>query len=230
MSSKRILIVEDDKNIVKMLEYNLEKEGYEVIKAFDGDSAIKIALKEVPDLIILDLMLPKIDGLEVCKYLKNQSSLSKSPIIILTAKSEESDKIIGLELGADDYVTKPFSPKELMARVKAILRRFEDKKTHNGLVKRGDLFIDFSKYIVKIKDKNVILTSKEFELLKVLIDSKGRALSSDFLLNAVWGLDKSIELETRTVDVHVASLRKKLKDVGKKIITIKNVGYRFEME
>ena len=225
---ERVLIVEDDRDIVKMLEYNLLKEGYKTVSAQDGEKAMDMVSRERPDLIILDLMLPGIDGLEVCKLLKKDSKTAAIPIIILTAKSQEADKVIGLELGADDYVTKPFSPRELIARIKAVLRRIKEKDKLPDLIKIDELSVDFSKIAVYVKDKQIALTSKEFELLKALISAKGRVLSRDFLLDSIWGFDHSIEIETRTVDVHIRTLRKKLKTEAKRIVTIKNYGYRFE--
>lgn len=223
-----ILIVEDEKDIVKMLDYNLKKEGYKVITADDGEDALDAAKTKHPDLILLDLMLPGVDGLEVCKELKNERKTKSIPVIMLTAKAQESDKIVGLELGADDYVTKPFSPRELIARIKAVLRRGKEKLPE--VLKLGDLGLDFSKIEVTIKDKPVELTSKEFELLKALIQAKGRVLSRDYLLDNVWGFNHAIEIQTRTVDVHIRTLRKKLKSAAKYILTVKNYGYRFEYE
>lgn len=224
------MIIEDEKDIVKMLEYNLGKEGYRVISTRDGESALELARKEHPDLIILDLMLPGIDGLEVCKTLKNDTKTSSIPIIMLTAKAQESDKVVGLELGADDYITKPFSIRELMARIKASLRRIKDKEKLPEIFSIGDLVIDFAKIQVEVKGKPVSLTAKEFELLRTLIKVKGRVLSRDFLLDNIWGFDKAQEIETRTVDVHIRTLRKKLKSEAKRIITVKNYGYRFDAE
>jgi Response regulators consisting of a CheY-like receiver domain and a winged-helix DNA-binding domain len=185
------------------------------------------AAREHPGLIILDLMLPGMDGLEVCKALKKEDKISSIPVIMLTAKSQESDKIVGLELGADDYITKPFSPKELIARIKAVLRRVKEKDKLPEVFKTGDLVIDFAKIQVSIKNKPIELTAKEFELLKTLIKAKGRVLSRDFLLDTIWGFDHAIEIQTRTVDVHIRTLRKKLKSEAKLISTVKNYGYRF---
>ncbi|MDD5253272.1 MAG: response regulator transcription factor [Candidatus Omnitrophica bacterium] len=227
---EKILIVEDEKDIIKMLEYNLKKEGFKVIAARDGEDALDLALREYPDLILLDLMLPGIDGLEVCKTLKKESKTSSIPIIMLTAKSQESDKVVGLELGADDYITKPFSPRELIARIKAVLRRATEKEKLPEVFQSGDLRIDFAKISVSVKDKLVELTAKEFELLKTLLKAKGRVLSRDYLLDSIWGYDHAMEIQTRTVDVHVRTLRKKLKTESKRIITVKNYGYRFEAE
>lgn len=225
-----ILVVEDEKDIVKMLEYNLKKEGFKVVSSSNGEEALSLAGKEHPDLIILDLMLPGMDGLEVCKRLKKENKASGIPIIMLTAKSQETDKIVGLELGADDYVTKPFSPRELIARIKAVLRRGKEKNDFSEVLIIGDLKIDFAKIAVSIKDKPLELTAKEFELLKTLAMAKGRVLSRDYLLDNIWGFDQAMEIQTRTVDVHIRTLRKKLKSESRRIITVKNYGYRFEIE
>ncbi len=227
---EKILIVEDEKDILKMLEYNLKKEGFRAISAQDGEEALDLALAQQPDLILLDLMLPGIDGIEVCKTLKKENKTRLIPIIMLTAKGQESDKVIGLELGADDYVTKPFSPRELIARIKAVLRRMEEKDKSSELFQCGGLKIDFAKISVNVKDKPVELTAKEFELLKTLLKAKGRVLSRDYLLDSIWGYDHALEIQTRTVDVHVRTLRKKLKSEAKRVVTVKNYGYRFEFE
>jgi phosphate regulon transcriptional regulator PhoB len=226
---EKILIVDDELDIVKMLEYNLKKEGFRVVSCYDGKNALPAADKEHPDLILLDLMLPGIDGLEVCKTLKKQDKTASIPIIMLTAKAQETDKIVGLELGADDYVAKPFSPGELIARIKAVLRRMKEKEKPPEVLKIGDLAIDFSKILVSVKDKPAELTSKEFQLLSTLINAKGRVLSRDYLLDTIWGFDNAMEIQTRTVDVHIRTLRKKLKGEAKRIITVKNYGYRFEL-
>ncbi|MFA5311564.1 MAG: response regulator [Candidatus Omnitrophota bacterium] len=225
-----ILIVEDEKDIAKMVDYNLKKEGYKTIIANDGEDALDAAITKLPDLILLDLMLPGLSGLDVCKEIKAERKTASIPVIMLTAKSQESDKIVGLELGADDYVTKPFSPRELIARIKAVLRRGKEKEKLPEVLKIGGLSLDFSKIEVTVKDKPAILTSKEFELLKTLIKAKGRVLSRDYLLDNIWGLDHAIEIQTRTVDVHIRTLRKKLRGEAKRIVTVKNYGYRFEYE
>jgi len=230
MPKEKILIVDDEKDIIKMLDYNLKKEGYRVISVCNGEDALDSAKRENPDLIILDLMLPGIDGLEVSKSLKKEPKTSRIPIIMLTAKAQEADKVIGLELGADDYVTKPFSPRELIARMKAVLRRIQEREKLPEVLKIDDLTIDFSKIQAYIKDKPVDLTSKEFELLRTLIKARGRVLSRDYLLDTIWGFDHAVEIQTRTVDVHIRTLRKKLKSEAKRIITVKNYGYRFEAD
>jgi len=227
---EKVLIVEDEKDIVKMLDYNLKKDGFRTLSAYDGEDALDLAHRERPDIIILDLMLPGIGGLEVCKALKKDDKTATIPIIMLTAKAQESDKIVGLELGADDYITKPFSHRELIARIKTVLRRIQEKEKSPEVLKTGNLKMDFSKISVSINDKPIELTSKEFELLKALIKAKGRVLSRDYLLDSVWGFDHAIEIQSRTVDVHIRTLRKKLKSEARRIITVKNYGYRFESE
>jgi phosphate regulon transcriptional regulator PhoB len=227
---EKILIVDDEKDIVKMLDYNFKKEGFRTISAYDGEDALDLAARERPDLIILDLMLPGLDGLEVCKSLKKADKTALIPIIMLTAKTKEADKIVGLELGADDYMTKPFSPRELVARVKAVLRRVKEKDKLPEIIEIGDLTIDFSRISVTVKGKPVELTAKEFELLRTLLKVKGRVLSRDYLLDTIWGFDHAVEIQTRTVDVHIRTLRKKLKSEAKRIVTVKNYGYRFERE
>jgi two-component system, OmpR family, alkaline phosphatase synthesis response regulator PhoP len=176
------------------------------------------------------LMLPGMDGLEVCTSLKSDTKTVSIPVIMLTAKSQESDKIVGLELGADDYVTKPFSPRELIARIKAVLRRGKNKDALAETLTSGALTIDLSKITVTVNTKPVELTAKEFELLATLIKAKGRVLSRDFLLDTIWGYDHAMEIQTRTVDVHIRTLRKKIKSEAKRILTVKNYGYRFEYE
>ncbi|TBR19964.1 response regulator transcription factor [bacterium] len=227
---EKILIVDDEKDIVKMLDYNLKKEGYRTVLVYDGEDALSFAKKEHPDIILLDLMLPGIDGLEVCKALKKEEKTSLIPIIMLTAKTQEADKVIGLELGADDYMTKPFGLKELLARIKAVLRRAKEKEKLPEIINVGSLVIDFSRIAVSLHNKPIELTAKEFELLTTLIKAKGRMLSRDYLLDTVWGFDQAMNIQTRTVDVHIRTLRKKLKAEAKRIVTVKNYGYRFEIE
>jgi two-component system alkaline phosphatase synthesis response regulator PhoP len=225
-----MLIVEDDKDISKMLEYNLRKEGYSVLATPNGEDALDIADKDRPSLIILDLMLPGIGGLNVCKILKKTASTSSIPIIMLTAKSQESDKVAGLDAGADDYVTKPFSLKELMARVKAVERRVKERELFPDTFRKNDLAVDFGRITVTIKDKPVELTAREFELLKALIKARGKVISRDELLDNIWGFGNSSRIETRTVDVHIRTLRKKLRNAKDLIITVKKFGYRFDNE
>ena len=225
MSKTRILVVEDEKDLSRLLKYNLEKEGYEVLVAADGEAGLAQARKEKPDLIVLDLMLPKMDGMEVCRTVRKES---KVPIIMLTAKKEEIDRILGLELGADDYMTKPFSVRELAARIKTILRRVQPQSQEEPLYRFGDLQVDVERFTVTVKGKAVALSSKEFNFLKILLEAKGKALSRDLLLEKVWGYDRSMEIDTRTIDQHITRLRDKLGAEAKRVVTVKNVGYRFD--
>ena len=223
MSRGKILIVEDDRDIVEMVEYNLKQEGYTAVHAFNGEKGIELAGKEKPDLIILDLMLPAIDGFEVCKALKQQQSTAGIPIIILSAKSRETDKVVGLELGADDYVTKPFSPRELIARIKAVLRRHKEQPA--GEIKTGQLFIDGAGHKVLVKNREAELTATEFRLLECLARRPGVVFSRNQLLDAA-GVDGSMVYD-RTVDAHIKSLRRKLGSAKDYIETVRGVGYRF---
>lgn len=226
--NEKILIVEDEKDIARMIDYNLKKEGYRTVVTHDGPAGAAAAGRERPDLVLLDVMLPGVDGLEVLKRLRADAKTASLPVILLTARSEETDKVVGLELGADDYVTKPFSVKELLARVKAALRRASVKCGEAGRFRAGGLEIDFQKVLVLVKNRPVELTAKEFVLLKALVSAGGRVLSREVLLEGAWGMDASLEVETRTVDVHIGTLRKKLKGEGVRIVTVKNFGYRFE--
>ena len=221
----KIVVVEDEKPIAKLLKYNLEQNGYIVLIAQDGEAGLALIKESKPDLILLDLMLPKIDGIEVCKMVRRDSSV---PIIMLTAKKDETDRVLGLELGADDYVTKPFSIKELMARVKTILRRSQDKANPISTIHLGELTIDLERYEVKRGSKEIALSPKEFEFLKVLLRAQGKVLSREHLLESIWNYDQASEMDTRTIDQHVARLRGKLGAEGQHIVTVKNVGYRLK--
>lgn len=223
----KVLAVDDEQHILELLEYNLRENGYEVITVDDGAKAIEIASREKFNLILLDVMLPGMNGIEVCKKLRMELKLD-TPIIMLTAKSDEIDKILGLELGADDYVTKPFSVRELLARIKAVTRRYEHKEEASGkTIKVHDIVIDIDKHEVMCGDSLLELTFKEFELLKTFAENRGKVLTRDFLLDAIWGYDYIGE--TRTVDVHVRYLRKKMGDDESKYIdTIRGVGYKMK--
>jgi len=227
---EKILIIEDEKDIAKLLDYNLKKEGYRTVLAHEGFASALLAAKERPHLIILDLMLPGLDGLEVCRRLKADAKTASIPIIMLTAKGEVSDKVVGLEMGADDYVTKPFSVKELISRVKAVLRRSALCGEALEIYRAGDLELDCSRVLALVKGKPADLTAREFELLKALMTAGGKMLSREALLEKAWGMDAALEVETRTVDVHIGTLRKKLGTQGRRIVTVKNYGYRFESE
>lgn len=226
MSNEKILIVDDEQDLVKLVRFHLEKDGYKVISAFNGEDALFLARKERPELIILDLMLPSIDGLEVCKKLKTDTELANIAIVMLTAKGEESDITVGLKLGADDYVTKPFSPKELVARVQAVLRRAKISSAAKDYVEIEGLKIDVNKHEVTIKDEVVPLTLTEFKLLYQLASKPGRVFTRDQLLDAVSGSETFVS--DRTVDVHIAALRKKMGNYANRIITIRGIGYKFK--
>jgi two-component system alkaline phosphatase synthesis response regulator PhoP len=226
----KILIVDDEKDIVDLVAYNLEKEGYETLKAFDGEKALQVVRTKTPDLVILDLMLPGIQGLEVCKRIRKVTETAAIPIIMLTAKGEEIDKVLGLEVGADDYITKPFSVKELLARVKAVLRRSEARRAAD----QGEVFefrglrIDFKSYEVTVDGRKISLSPTEFRLLKFLSRNPGRVYSREQILDRVWGDDAFVE--PRTVDVHVRRLRARIeKDVNSPnyIVTVRGAGYKF---
>jgi two-component system alkaline phosphatase synthesis response regulator PhoP len=229
VAKEKILIIEDEKNIVELLKYNLEEVGYRVQVAARGDSGLELARKEKPDLLILDLMLPGLDGIEICRILKQNEKTFALPIVMLTAKGTEADKVVGLELGADDYITKPFSPREFLARVKAVLRRGHVQAAEKVL-KAGVLEVNVAKHVVMLKGKVISLTSKEYDLLVALMEARGRVLSRSDLLDRVWGYDQSASIETRTVDMHLGQLRKKLKSEERRFITVKNVGYRFDFD
>ena len=227
MAGKKILVVEDEKNLAKILRYNLEKEGYRVSSAFDGEAGLALFRKEGPDLVILDVMIPKVDGFE---FLKSVRGRSRTPVLMLTARKEEVDRVLGLELGADDYVTKPFSVREVLARVKAILRRAGEPEGPSGARRAGGLELDPERYEVRVGGKSVALSPKEFEFLKCLFEADGRALTRDQLLEKVWGYDRSMDIDTNTVDQHIARLRAKLGAEAGRVVTVKNVGYRLKLD
>jgi len=227
VAQEKLLVVEDDRNLVKLLKYNLEKEGWRVVAAADGEAGLAALRKEKPDLVVLDGMMPKLDGFEFLKIIRRETRV---PVIMLTARKEEMDRVLGLELGADDYVTKPFGVRELVARVKALLRRAApvSESAPGGVLRAGGITLDPERYEVSVKGKAVALTTKEFEFLKLLLSAGGRALTRDQLLEKVWGYDRSMEIDTRTIDQHVARLREKLGPEGSLVATVKNVGYRIK--
>lgn len=226
-SPKKILIVEDEKDILQLVKLYLEKEGFRALTATTGIDGLKQVKTERPDLVILDLMLPELDGLEVCKKIRLAPESAMLPIIMLTAKAEESDTVIGLELGADDYVTKPFSPKALVARVKALFRRLERKQEEGSSTYHyGKLTLDLTRHEVTVNAQEVTLTAKEFGLLEHLLRNPGRVLTRDVLLNAVWGYD--YYGTTRTVDVHVRRLKQKIPLLNEVIISVKSLGYKLK--
>ena len=228
MAREKILIVEDDKNISKLVRYNLEKAGYECLAVFSAKEAFGVLDREQVDLVVLDIMLPDMDGFEVCRSLKQDNRFKNIPIVMLTAKGEEVDRIVGLELGADDYIVKPFSPRELVLRIKAILRRGRLEGHKPDILTAGILTVDIPRYKVKVKEKEVELTPMEFKLLTTLMERRGRVQSRDVLLSDVWGM--SSDVFTRTVDTHIKRLREKLGKAAKYIETVTGVGYRFKEE
>lgn len=227
----KILVVEDEPDIRKLVHYNLTQDHYKVVEAENGDQALKLIQRDKPSLVILDLMMPGMSGLEVCRVLRGQDETAKLPILMLTAKAGESDRVLGLELGADDYLAKPFSPRELVARVRAILRRANGAGQTETLpaYQKGGLKIDFATYEVSVRGKPIKLTLKEYELLKFLVQNPSRVLNRDQLLDRVWGGETFVT--PRTVDVHIRRLRKAIeKDDSnpKWILTLRGVGYKFD--
>jgi DNA-binding response OmpR family regulator len=227
--TKDILVVDDEPDIRRLIVMHLERDGFRCRTAGTGPDALREAKTAAPDLVILDLMLPAIDGLEVCRRLRGDAATAGVPIIMLTARADEVDRVVGLEIGADDYVVKPFSPKELVARVRAVLRRAQPAEPARVLT-AGPLTLDPARHVVTLAGGPLALTPKEFDLLQVLLESAGRVLSRERLLSHVWGYARADEIESRTVDVHVRRLRAKLGDFGSRIATVKAVGYRFEPE
>jgi two-component system, OmpR family, alkaline phosphatase synthesis response regulator PhoP len=228
MAAEKILVVDDEDHIVELISYNLINSGYNVITANNGLDAVRLAKEENPNLILLDLMIPGLDGFDVCKAIRSDINTKEISIIMLTAKGEELDKILGLELGADDYITKPFSIRELLARIKAILRRTKASGGSEEVFKANDICINFDRREVSILDRKIDLTLKEFELLEILVKNRGKILTRETLLDKIWGYE--YVGETRTVDVHIRYLRKKIEadDKNPKFIeTIRGVGYRF---
>ncbi|MFH1904870.1 MAG: response regulator transcription factor [bacterium] len=228
MSNERILTVEDDKHISKLVKYNLEKAGFQCTVTITGEEALEILDKEPVDLIILDIMLPEMDGLQVCKQIKQDKKLSAVPIIMLTAKGEEVDRIVGFELGADDYVVKPFSPRELVLRVKAILKRRKYPEAAKDILDAGKLIVDITRHKVTVDKKEIELTLMEFKLMVTLMQRKGKVQSRDKLLEDIW--DIATDVTTRTIDTHIKRLRQKLGKAGKFIETVRGIGYRFSEE
>jgi len=226
-----ILVAEDEPEINALVRQHLEDEGHRVVQAFDGPTAVTMAQQEHPDLVILDWMLPRLDGLEVCRRLRRQSIV---PILMLTARAEEVDRVLGLEVGADDYLTKPFSIRELLARVRAILRRVELMRDSGAaatddsppVLVDGSLRIDVGEHVASVGGRTIDLTPKEFDLLVLLVRNAGRAFARDYLLEKVWGFDYA-GLDTRTVDTHVLRLRKKLGSLDERLETVWGIGYRF---
>jgi len=223
----RVLIVEDEPDIRALVVHHLKREGYQVSAAASGEEALRQVQAAQPDLVLLDLMMPAMDGLEVCRRLRQDPATASLPIVMLTAKGDEVDRVLGLEIGADDYIVKPFSPKELLARIRAVLRR-SGPAPGAAPVKLGALVMDLGTHTVSVGGEALALTPKEFDLLRALVDARGRVLSREFLLDRVWGYSRASEIESRTVDVHVRRLRVKLGPEGRRILTVKSVGYRLD--
>ena len=229
-TKEKILIVEDEKDLVKLIRYNLEKEKFRVTSARGAETGLALARKSKPDLILLDIMLPKMDGLEFLRTIRPEVQI---PIILLSAKRSEMDRILGLKLGADDYMVKPFSVGELQARISGHLRRRANAAAANGADKKsvavGGIEIDFERHEILVRGKSAYLAPKEFAILKLLIEANGKVLSRDQLLEMIWGHDKDMEIDTRTVDQHIARLRRKLRTESERVTTVPNFGYQMKM-
>jgi len=224
MAGNRVFVVEDEPDIAEVLQYNLEKEGYEVEIAHRGDTALETIRRQPPDLLILDLMLPGIDGLELTRALKRDVPTSRIPILMLTAKGDEVDRIVGFELGADDYIAKPFSPREVVLRVKAVLRRLQREPTEEDVLTLGEIELDVAGHRLRIAGEEASLTATEFRLLKVLMERAGRVQTRGRLLSDVWGY--ADDIDSRTVDTHIRRLRRKLGREAQRVETVIGVGYR----
>ncbi len=226
MRKATILVIEDDKDIVEVVRYNLEREGFRVLDSGDGEQGLQAAVRNKPDLILLDLMLPGVDGLEVCRRVRTHDDLRGTPVVILTAKGEESDVVIGLELGADDYLSKPFSPRELVARLKAVLRRAirAEEAGERSRIEIGDVVLDSSRYELKVAGELVALTRAEFRLLWALAQRPGRVFPRDELIDKITAGESYII--DRNVDVHISSIRRKLGKAGDLIVTVRGIGYK----
>ena len=225
MKKSKIVVIEDEVDILEVINYNLSKEGFDVCSALDGEEGLALIKKEVPDLVLLDLMLPGLDGIEICRKLKTDYSTRSIPIIMVTAKGEESDIVLGLGMGADDYMVKPFRPRELMARIRSVLRRGDFIEEGEGLVSIDELVIDINRHEVKLEEKKIVLTAMEFKLLHFLASHPGQVFTRENLLNHVSSDDTFII--DRNIDVHIRSIRKKLNKHRELIETIHRVGYRF---
>lgn len=227
MARKKILVVDDEKDLVDIVAFNLRREQYDVLTAGDGEKALEVAKRETPDLVLLDLMMPGVGGLEVCRRLRSEPRTARTPVIMLTAKGEETDAVIGLAQGADDYVRKPFGVKELMARVAAHLRSQAraGEEEHPRVLRFGELVVDSDRFVASLANADLPLTTTEFKLLRHLVSKKGRVFTRNDLLDAVRGPDAVVT--DRTIDVHVASVRRKLGEYGKHLITVRGVGYKF---
>ena len=228
MSRATVLVIDDEKDLLELVRYNLEKEHIDVITAADGQSGLDIGLKHKPDLVLLDLMMPGMSGLEVCKQLSGDARTSRVPIIMLTAKAAETDKIVGLEMGADDYITKPFSVRELLARVRAVLRRAKEPADKQAVIKRGELTIDIGRHQVTFGGQKIALTTTEFKILEFLAAHPEMVRTRDAIIDGALGRDEAIF--DRTIDVHITALRRKLSAGGAHIQTVRGVGYKWSNE
>ena len=224
----KVIIIEDERDLAELLAFNLQKEGWQTLIAPDGKTGLDLVTSELPDMVILDLMLPEISGTEVCKLLRKQESTSSIPVIMVTAKGEEIDRVVGFEVGADDYLVKPFSTRELLLRIKAVRRRTSPASTGEKLLSRGALTVDTERHRVVVAGQEISLTSTEFKLLLTLAERPGRLQSRERLLQDVWGY--SSDADTRTVDTHITRLRTKLGEAGEMIRTVRGFGYKLEVE
>lgn len=224
MAKGTILIIDDEKDLIELVRYNLEKEGYDCIAAGDGNSGLQIAIKHHPDLIVLDVMMPGMDGLEVCRKLRADPRANRIPLLMLTARAAEADRVVGLEMGADDYVSKPFSPRELVARVKALLRRTSPQQELPQMLRCGRIAIDVTRHEVNSEGRPVQLTATEFKILQFLLARPGRVTSRDEIIEAA--LDRDSAVFDRTIDVHITAIRRKLGEAGQQIETIRGFGYK----
>ena len=225
MKKGTILVIDDEKDLIELVRYNLEKEGFDVIAATDGQSGLEVVRKHRPDLVVLDLMMPGLDGLQVCQRLRSDPRSGRIPVIMLTAKATEADRVVGLELGADDYITKPFSPREVVARVKAVLRRSAPQHNEQQVIRSGDLSIDLGGHEVNFKGQRVALTATEFRILEFLAARPGRVFSRDEIIDAALGNETAVF--DRTIDVHITAIRRKLGQGSEQIETVRGFGYKF---
>ncbi len=224
----KIVIIEDERDLAELLAFNLQKEGFQTVIALDGRTGLEQVKSENPDLVILDLMLPELNGIDLCKLLRKQETTATIPVIMLTAKGEEIDKVVGFEVGADDYLIKPFSTRELMLRIKAVLRRSSPEKPEGRIFTAGPVTIDTGRHRVTVNEEETVLTSTEFKLLMTLAERLGRMQSREHLLSHVWGYNN--DADTRTVDTHITRLRNKLGTAGELIKTVRGFGYKMENE